>query len=709
MHRAGSRKGPLRAGELAEAVVLADLTLVLSILSQVLPFLGGALLVIAIVPMAAIAARNRLRAVMVGAIAASTVGFLVLGTPVVTTVLACAALGAVVGGAARRGWGLGRTVGAAVLFLWPLAAAVIDGFLWLFSANRKLVLVQIRNSWQGARRMLLWLSDHLTSLAAGLNFDPAVRHMDDFVTRFLRYWWLSIPLVVLFLVVATAGLAQRITAPTLRRVRAAFATGGDVGDQDEVGDQENNRENEDATGKLAPVPVALRNVSVRYPEATDDALRAVSLEVGPAELVAIVGSNGSGKSTLARVLAGRRPTAGEVVRPGSTGLGRPGGTAIVFQRPELQVLGVRVRDDIVWGLPEPRLVDVAAVLDRVGLRSFAERETSTLSGGELQRLALAAALARRPQLLISDESTAMVDSIGRQQLVGLLRSMVTDDGIAVVHVTHNPAETDVADRTIMLEHGRVVPLSERVPSDPIPLPTPGPPARKKDGPLFLLRGVGHEYSRRTPWAHRALSGIDLRIDHGEAVLVVGHNGSGKSTLAWVLAGLLHPSEGEARLEGQTLTSVVGQVGVAFQHARLQLLRPTVGAEVSAASGASNLAAWQALRAVGLDPQDLGPRRVDELSGGQARRVVLAGAIAARPRALVLDEPFAGLDDHGRAELSAALVRLRTERGLTLVCVSHDRDLPPALVDREVELLDGRIAYDGPGREDDHDIARGNLS
>src|SRR3954462_1355692 len=101
-----SRRGPLRAGELAEAVGLADLTLVLSIVSQVLPFLGGALLVIAVVPMAAIAARNRLRAVIVGAIAASTVGFMVLGTPVVTTVLGCAALGAVVGGAARRGLGL---------------------------------------------------------------------------------------------------------------------------------------------------------------------------------------------------------------------------------------------------------------------------------------------------------------------------------------------------------------------------------------------------------------------------------------------------------------------------------------------------------------------------------------------------------------------------------------------------------------------------
>src|SRR4030095_10524273 len=106
----------------AAAVVLADLTRVLSIISQVLPFLGGALLVIAVVPMAAIAARNRLRAIVVGAIAASTVGFMVLGTRVVWTVISCAALGAVVGGAARRGWGLARTIGAASLFLWPLVA-----------------------------------------------------------------------------------------------------------------------------------------------------------------------------------------------------------------------------------------------------------------------------------------------------------------------------------------------------------------------------------------------------------------------------------------------------------------------------------------------------------------------------------------------------------------------------------------------------------
>ena len=304
----------------------------------------------------------------------------------------------------------------------------------------------------------------------------------------------------------------------------------------------------------------------------------------------------------------------------------------MFQRPELQVLGVRVRDDIVWGLGPHDAVDVEGLLGRVGLASFADRETSTLSGGELQRLAVAAALARKPQLLISDESTAMVDSVGRAQLIGLLRTLATEDGIAVVHVTHQASERAAADRTVSLEAGRVVAApAPMAPVSPVPRRAPIAAGRRAD-PLFILRDVGHEYSRRTPWARRALAGVNLRIDRGEAVLVVGHNGSGKSTLAWVLAGLIDPSEGEARLEGQPLRATVGRVGVAFQHARLQLLRPTVGAEVGAASGASPAEAWRALDEVGFDPAVIGLRRVDELSGGEARRVVLAGALARRPRA-----------------------------------------------------------------------------
>ncbi len=663
----------MRASELAEAVVLADLTLVLSIASQVLP-LGGALLVIAVVPMAAIAARNRLRAVIAGTVAASAVGFLVLGSPVVSSVCACAAVGAVVGIGARRGWGAGRTVGAAAFILWPIVAVGADAVLLVLSAYRKLVLAQVRNSWRGVSRVLR--NAHLVPLA---------RVGDHLVTDLLRYWWLTIPIGLLLGIVAVTWLARRITSPTIRRLRAALA----VSAEQQLG----SRARDDGGRAPDPVPVELRSVTFRYPGATSDALHDVSFELAPGELVAVVGPNGSGKSTLARVLCGVPVTSGEVKRPGAVGLGQVGGTAIVFQRPELQVLGVRVRDDVVWGLPSGHHVDVEALLERVGLRDFADRETSGLSGGELQRLAVAAALARRPRLLVSDEATAMVDAAGRSALIDLLRSLAADDGIAVVHVTHLASEAAAADRTVALERGRVVPVPRAVPARTEPVGAPARP-RERGAPLIILRGVGHVYSRGTPWAHRALRDVDLHVDAGEALLVVGHNGSGKSTLAWILAGLLDPSEGDARIEGRALRTVTGQVGVAFQHARLQLLRPTVLAEVAAASGAASGDVWRALGDVGLDPAVIGPRRVDELSGGQARRVVLAGVLAARPRAIVLDEPFAGLDDQARSELTAALTRMRAERGTTLVCVSHDHDLPRALVDREVELVDGQIAHDG---------------
>jgi energy-coupling factor transporter ATP-binding protein EcfA2 len=126
-----------------------------------------------------------------------------------------------------------------------------------------------------------------------------------------------------------------------------------------------------------------------------------------------------------------------------------------------------------------------------------------------------------------------------------------------------------------------------------------------------------------------------------------------------------------------------------------LLRPTVLDEVRSAAGVDRDVAGAALTAVGLDPSRYGARRVDELSGGQMRRVVLAGVVAAEPRAIVLDEPFAGLDADGREELDTVLTELRNRRHLALVIVSHDRDLPAGLVDRVVELEAGRITRDDP--------------
>jgi energy-coupling factor transport system ATP-binding protein len=365
------------------------------------------------------------------------------------------------------------------------------------------------------------------------------------------------------------------------------------------------------------------------------------------------------------------------------------------------VLGVRVRDDVVWGMTDPGRVPVEQFLDRVGLASFADRETSTLSGGELQRLAIAAALARGPQLLISDESTAMVDATGRALLVNLFHDLAHDDGLGVVHITHRAAEAAVADRTITLAAGQVVdvPALLRTEDSIKPVGTTAGTAItdrtpvRLGAPIVKLAGVGHIYSRGTPWANRALTDIDLTIREGEAIVVVGHNGSGKSTLAWVLAGLLAPSEGVALLDGEPIIDQVGRIGLSFQHARLQLLRPTVLDEVRTAGGVDDTTARAALTAVGLDPAEFGARRVDELSGGQMRRVVLAGVLAAEPRAIVLDEPFAGLDAEGRAELDTLLTRLRHRQDIALVIVSHDRDLPAGLVDRVIELEGGRITRD----------------
>jgi energy-coupling factor transport system ATP-binding protein len=159
------------------------------------------------------------------------------------------------------------------------------------------------------------------------------------------------------------------------------------------------------TAAIGPVPARLHDVRFRYPRAEHDALGPVSLSVEPGEHLAVTGANGSGKTTLMLMLAGREPTAGTIERPGAVGLGRLGGTAVILQHPESQVLGTRVADDVVWGLPPGKSTDVHKLLGEVGLDGLAERDTGGLSGGELQRLAVAGALAREPSLLTRTTTT----------------------------------------------------------------------------------------------------------------------------------------------------------------------------------------------------------------------------------------------------------------------------------------------------------------
>lgn len=676
-------RGPLRPGELAEAAVLGDLSLVLEVIGWFAPF-GGAFQALAIMPFAVLSSRHRLRAGVVAVVSAASVAFIVGGIGIVLQTFLAGTVGIAIGTTHRRGWSHIASIGITMLTAGVPIAALTDLIDWISPGFRKLSFAQAGILVRDAQR----LADSLAAPQLGRDLGRSFAWVE-------AHWWFTLPAgeLVVILVVAAICLRLRPFLAVVGRSSLGPYTGG-------VAEREGDR-----ALPVSPVPAALEAVGYRYAGTQAAALDGVDVLVAPGKLLALVGPNGSGKSTLVRVLAGRlEPVSGHVVRPGRPGYGERGGTAMVFQRPESQVLGVRVRDDLAWGLPPGDRQDPAELLGLVGLGGMEERETSTLSGGQLQRLAIASALARSPALLISDESTAMVDAEGREEIV-LLLDRLRREGLAVVHVTHRPAETHLADELLQLAGGRVVGRRPGGPTDltrPVstePVPSSGGPtsaaeaneaawARVRRDRLVRLRQAGYVYAARTPWSARALSGIDLDVDRGEGIVVTGANGSGKTTLAWILGGLMAPTEGLALIGDEPLDAAPGRVGVSFQHARLQLLRATVLRDV--AIGAGEQAARAALADVALDPDEFGPRRVDDLSGGEQRRVALAGLLVRRPELLVLDEPYAGLDDEARLALAEVLHNLRRHHGIATVVVSHDLDNAEMLGERLVHLSAGAI-------------------
>ncbi|MCX4093278.1 ABC transporter ATP-binding protein [Nocardia sp. alder85J] len=676
--------GPLRPIELATGAVLGGVTVGLVTIGSVIPF-AAALQLVAAVPMGLLAQRYRLRATIAATVAATLVTFVAAGVVSAGTVVSAATIGGIIGTVKRRGGGPAAVLGLSILagLAW---AAFSVGTLLLFTQSRALLFDNIRNASRG-----------VANLAAR---EPRLQPLGDDVAHLtdlaLRWWWALIAASVLGGVLAAAMFSWFVLGRVLDRLE--WLPGRDL-----LAAPPDDR-------PVEPLPVTLRDVSFRYPGARADALSGIDLTVTVGEFVAVVGHNGSGKSTLTRVLAGRPPSTGAVDRPGSAGLGLLGGTALVLQRPESQTLGVLVADDVVWGLPTAAAadVDIEGLLGEVGLGGLGGAETATLSGGQQQRLAVAAALARRPALLIADEATAMIDPEGRRDLVALLSDLPRRHPMAVVLVTHHEADAAAAGRVVHLAEGRQV---DRLPAWPRPTlhrrPAPydgGPHHGRAAGrygaaggfaapPLLELHEVRHTYDRGTPWAAPALHGVELTVRRGEAVLVVGGNGSGKSTLAWIMAGLIVPTSGSCVVHdaggAHPVHRRIGAVELAFQHSRLQLQRQTVGAEIAAwGRGAGSGAVGRALDAVGLD-RSLAGRSVEELSGGQAKRVVLAAIVAARPQLLVLDEPLAGLDPQGRTEVVELLARLR-DSGLTLIVISHDVEEASVLCDRTVHLEAGRI-------------------
>ncbi|MCH7229809.1 ATP-binding cassette domain-containing protein [Glycomyces sp. L485] len=461
-----------------------------------------------------------------------------------------------------------------------------------------------------------------------------------------------------------------------------------------------------------------RHAGRRAPAVAD-----VDLRIEAGERVLLLGPSGSGKSTLLAALAGLLTTDsgdhdGEVLLDGKEAAGQRGRVGILFQDPETQLVMARSGDDVAFGLenqavaPDEIWPRVHESLEMVGFPYTTGHPTHALSGGEQQRLALAGVLARRPDLILLDEPTANLDPEGADSIREALRTALADTAATLIVVEHRVADIlNLVDRVIALgpggavladgpaeavfaEHGDM--LAEQgvwVPgAEPPSHPDANPGETRLRGEALTLVHSGAE--------RPALDGVDFDLRAGELLAVTGPNGSGKSTLALLAGGLVRPTRGTATVPGESwplhrlpARRLATRVGTVFQDPEHQFVTGTVRDELAFAPHAAK---WSRRRIDARVSELLERLRLAHLteanphtlSGGEARRLSVASALAAAPEVLLLDEPTFGQDRRTWGELVDLTASIRDE-GTALLAVTHDRDFAAALASRELVLRAGR--------------------
>ena len=502
---------------------------------------------------------------------------------------------------------------------------------------------------------------------------------------------------------------------------------------------------------MADPALRASGLTYRYPEAGRDALSEVDLRIEQGEFVVLAGRSGSGKSTLLRAACGLVPhfhggrvegdleVAGlDASAHGPAELAEVVG--LVAQEPETQVVSTTVRAEIELPLelrgmaPASRSRAVEEVALALAIDGLLERTTDTLSGGELQRVALAASLATGPRLVLLDEPTSQLDPVAGDELIALLRRLNEEWGVAVLLGEHRLERClSAADRVVGVEAGRIAfdgaPrefLEWALEADPV-VTTPGArllrgaglpvpasvrearrtlqaagltpasrPAPEEAAPERRGRDRAGALAARSLWVElgdgeertEALRGLDLGVEPGERVALMGRNGAGKSTLLRAAAGLTEPGAG--RIEAPRGAALLPQrPGDLFVHER-------VGDEVRGDAGEAALRRFGLEHLVDADPRDL--------SGGERQRLALAIVVAGRdpgegelPGALLLDEPTRGMDRARKADL-ADLARALSDHGSAVVIATHDVEFAATFADRVVLLGRGEVVADGPADE-----------
>lgn len=512
--------------------------------------------------------------------------------------------------------------------------------------------------------------------------------------------------------------------------------------------------------------IQLEHLTYCYPGATQPALKDISLELPDGQLILLIGPSGAGKSTLLRCLNGLVPHFSGGVLSGRVrvaGLDPVAATprllsqhvGFVFQDPEAQFVTDRVEDEIAFALenaampPQAMRVRVEETLDLLGLTPLRDRPLQQISGGERQRVAIAAALALRPKLLVLDEPTSQLDPKSAEDVLNALVRLNHDLGLTIIlaeqrlervlpfvdSVIYLPAAADdgtvlYADTLTAMQAVKLVPplvaVGKALGWQPLPLtvkeglrfsrpwlaaqrqagaalPLPSVQRQPPGEPTLQARGLRVRYRRQ-----EILRGVDLSLWPGEIVVLMGRNGAGKTTLLRTLVGLLRPYAGDVSIgghpnTGRTVAEICRQVGYLPQDPNTLLFAESVQDELLVTlhnhQGSEDLQQEnfpsQLLARLGLaDKTAAYPR---DLSVGERQRVALAAVTVTQPATLLLDEPTRGLDYQAKMALEQLLRGWRDD-GTAILVVTHDVELAAVIADRVILMSQGEIIAEGPPTE-----------
>jgi energy-coupling factor transport system ATP-binding protein len=520
----------------------------------------------------------------------------------------------------------------------------------------------------------------------------------------------------------------------------------------------------------------LEAVSYMYPRTPEPVLKDISLEVFKGEFLGLIGPTGAGKTTLCLTFNGIVPQFyqgrffGRATVAGLDTLDHPINrlarhVGAVFQDPETQLIATSVENEIAFALENlsmPReeiMARIPRALEAVRLEGTEKKHPHELSGGQKQRLAIAAALAMQPALLVLDEPTSQLDPVGSDEVFATVRELNKELGVTIVMASHAAEEMAAyADRIALLSHGELVTtgapgeiyaqielLHEHhlrppqvastfylarkggapVQSVPVQL-EPGLdaldslwdqcPVKPPDGlseptdrsgePLLSVKDLEHTYQDGTT----ALHGVSLDIHSGDYVLIIGQNGAGKTTLVKHFLKLLEPTRGVVTVAGTdtrelTVSGLARRIGYVAQNPDNQIFSATVEDEVSFAlknldypEEEVEVRMVESLEAMGL--LDVRQSHPLALPKGDRARVVIAAILAMKPEIIIFDEPTTGQDFRG-AKYILEVSRQLHEMGKTVVVITHHLYLMPDYAERVIVMGKGTILLDAPIRHAYH--------